>query len=153
MERAARLAAVAGLFAMLVGMTRLGVSGAIQEQPNLRWAYIGGALLAFVSGLSVAMAIISYLHRCFQIEIEEEEKKVGRFLSELEVRRIGERFREKRQGGTNVPFPLQRLVTRFLLLLPAAILSSFVVIISAFFSGFFLAAFVEEYRKRTLPYF
>ena len=154
MERAIRLAVAAIIIAILVGMTGLGINKAIQEQPNLRWIYAGAALLASASGFSIAMVITSHLHRCFQIEVEEEEKKVGRLLSELEMRRIGKRFREKRQqGGTNVSFPLQRLVARFLLLLPAVILSSFVVIVGAFLSGFLLAGLIEEYRKRTLPYF
>jgi RsiW-degrading membrane proteinase PrsW (M82 family) len=152
MDRIVRLGAAASLVIVLVGMTGLGLNGAIQEQPKLQWVYVGGALLAFVSGFLVTMVVVSHLHQRFQIEVKEEENKVGRLLSDLEIKQVGARFREKREQG-GIPFPLQRLVIRLLLLLPAVVLISSVVVIGAFFGGFFLAAFVEEYRKRTLPYF
>jgi hypothetical protein len=154
MGRAVRLGTALTLFIIFIGMAGLSINGAIQEQPKLKWAYMGGALLAFVSGFSVTMAGIGYIHRCFQIEIEAKEKRVGRSLLESEIQQMGLRFREKRkQGGTDIPFPLQRLVTRLLLLLPAVILVSFAVLIMAFFGGFSLAFFIEEYRKRTMLYF
>lgn len=154
MARYVRLGVVAVLIIICVGMAGLGIKGAAREQSKFKWVYVGGTLLAFGSGFMVAETVLGHLHRSFQFEVNAEEKKVGRPLSGLEIREVGARFREKRQqGGTNIPFPLQRLVTRILLLLPAFVLVSFIAVLGAFLSGFFLAGFIEEYQKRTLPYF
>jgi hypothetical protein len=149
-----RLAVAAILIVLSIGMAGGGLSLAIQEQPNLKWLYTSGTLLAFISGLAAMKTALNYVRRDFQLEIEKEKKRVGRSLSEQEMEQVKARFKEKREKGeTNIRFPLQRLVVRLVLLLPAAFAVSFLVAIGSFFAGLLFVLLIEEYRKHTMPYF
>jgi hypothetical protein len=151
--RNVRLGLMAFFFIFFIVGTGWGLNRVLQEQPNLKWVYIGGALLAFISGFAVIEISLDNLHRDFQIEMDKEQKKAGRLLSEQEMDRVRAIFKAKRERGeTNIRFPLQRLIVRLMLLLPAIIAVSFVVAGGMFLAGMLLALFIGEYRKRTMSY-